>query len=64
MALNKAIRKIEIICLRKKLVLFGDLIKHLVSLNSWFQISSQNLSGEINVTPETYARISIIKLNH
>lgn len=27
----------------KELVLFGDLVKHLVSLDGWFQVSSQHL---------------------
>lgn len=33
----------KIIYLWKKFVQFSDLVKHLVSFNSWFQISSQNL---------------------
>lgn len=37
---------VQIIYLWKKLVLFGDLIKHFVSLDSWFQVSSQYLRGE------------------
>lgn len=42
MSLNRTERA-EILYLWKKLVLFGDLVKHFMSLNSWFQISSQNL---------------------
>ncbi len=42
MSLNRT-KQAEIPYLWKKLVLFGDLIKHFMSLNGWFQISSQNL---------------------
>lgn len=37
----------EVIYLWKKLVLFGDLIEHFVSLDGWFQVSSQNLGENL-----------------
>lgn len=37
----------EVIYLWKKLVLFGDLIEHFVGLDSWFQVSSQDLGEDL-----------------
>lgn len=49
------------IYLWKELVLFGDLIEHFVSLNSWFQVSSQNLGENLKSFLRTPAPSVVFK---